>query len=189
MSLIAVAIAIVGGPIVLVGVLAAFTPNKNKPPKLRDVRIADLPQHHRGRITGTIRAIGPVLTAPYTSRPCVSYRVLLEKFMVSDDVKYVLVAEKDTEFAVVDESGIAVLERGEVGAGGEPIKVKLPVGTELAPGQTVGSYDSVTEYAVTIGQLVTVEGVGIEELDPHAENLGRGASPTRVRIRHTRPEG
>ncbi len=152
-----------------------------------------------GRIRGIARPLGEPLIAPLSGRTCVGYEVWVTEHDGDDTTELVrevrwqpFLLDDGTGRAVIDPSvapveylvGIVTTESGAFDdATAEERAVLARHGHATAPG---GDHRSLTyrERALEVGEMVSVRGHGLREVDPTpaAARLGRGAPPTRLRM-------
>jgi hypothetical protein len=175
------------------------------------VRVRDI-QGGLVRITGQVRAVTPLLSAPVTGRACVAYHLLIEEWIERRGVGgwYGLLDSQDARtFAVTDESGEATIDTtgptalllvfdrcgpthqldATEGAQRELLKTLLQAGGISTTG--IFGKSKILRFAEGVlleGERVSVGGNGLREVTLDGERASTRAPPERVIVRGTPQE-
>lgn len=181
MSLVWIALAIAGGPLLVAGVLTAVVRKRAPGPRARPCTIRDLTNVACGRVVGIVRVYEKTLTAPMTRMPCVFYRhgrsvwSYFRGTGLWSEIEWVAGEQGSVEFLLEDDSGVAILELADAELSFANIRIEQTV--ETGKSRTI-------EQVIVPGQRLEVIGAAIEEADPDGQSHDslRRPPPARLRI-------
>lgn len=195
MNLALIALAILGGPALLVGVLAAAMPRKARP-RASSCSIREMTRVACGRAVGVVKAWHDTLVAPSSGRRCVFYRYGRQDRIRTrygaywTDPDWLPGEVGSVAFMLEDDSAAAIVDLRDAELAMEKV-LPIDAGSARALSARHGidhlvRRDAVrlVEQIVVVGQRLEIVGVATEEADPEAAAHGsqRGAVPTRLRI-------
>lgn len=152
--------------------------------------IARLVEGRPTRIVGVAEAIGPLLTTPVDPRPCIGFRLVVERRSDrSSNAAWVpvLVQEDCRSFSVQDESGLAVVEA--------PVVLRIDVDVGGWAGLPPEVYDLLDEAKIPLrgafsdpefrfslavlkpGDRISVEGRATLQIDPSVPGASARSAP------------